>query len=72
MSECKKLQSLIQNVVNRRATFISQREYDNVRIECGNIVKEYVIAKDTGVIVDEVRNVYANKTVPNPVIKKVQ
>ena len=64
------MQSLIQNVVNRRATFISQREYDNVRIECGNIVKEYVIAKDTGVIVDEVRNVYANKTVANPVIKK--
>ena len=59
------MQSLIQNVVNRRATFISEREYDNVRIECGNIVKEYVIAKDTGVIVDEVVNICANKIVTN-------
>ena len=39
VSECKKFQSLIQKVINRNTTGISHKEYDNARIEYGDIVK---------------------------------
>ena len=41
------MRSFIQNKVIRNATFISQKEYGNVRIEYGDIVKEYIIPKYT-------------------------
>ena len=39
VSECKKLQCLIQNVVKRNVTFIYHKEYDIIMIEYGNIVE---------------------------------
>ena len=38
ISKCKTLWSLIQKVGNRRATKISQKEYDDVSIKYGEIV----------------------------------
>ena len=40
VSECKKLRSLIKELVWRNITILSQQEYDNVRIEYGEIVDE--------------------------------
>ena len=61
---------LIKNVVKRNLTFIYQKEYDKVRIECGNTVKESIIRKGTNETVYEVWNVYTKKTVPRTVVRK--
>ena len=52
VSECKKLQSLVQKGVNINATKISKKEYDDSRIEYGDIVKESVIPEDINVTLD--------------------
>ena len=48
------MRSLIQEVVNRNITIISQKEYDYVRIEYGDIVKGSVIKNcNYATLVDE-------------------
>ena len=64
------LRSLSQNVAKRNMTLIYHEEYVNIRIEYGEIVKEYAIPKDTDEAVDAVWNFYTNKTEPNPVVEK--
>ena len=51
--------------------FISQKEYDKVKIKDGNILKDCVILKDNNAIVDEFYNFYTKKIVPNPVVRKI-
>ena len=63
--------SLINNVVHRNVALIYQKEYENIRIEYGNIVKGSIITKDTGATVHEFLNVYKNNTVPNIVVRKI-
>ena len=58
ISDFKKLQFLIRNVFHRKMSIIYQNEYDKARKEYVNIVKEYVIPKNTNATVDEVWNVY--------------
>ena len=50
----KKLGSLIQKVVKRNTTNISQKEYDNVNMEHGEIAKEYIPPKGNYITLDEV------------------
>ena len=45
VSECKKLRSLIKAVVGRKITILSKLEYDNIRIEYGEIISKPVIPK---------------------------
>ena len=49
----------------RNITVISHNEYYNVRKEYRNIVKEYVIMKDTYATVDGVWNVYTKNSTSN-------
>ena len=46
------MQSLVQKGVNINATKISKKEYDDSRIEYGDIVKESVIPEDINVTLD--------------------
>ena len=50
-------------MVKRNTTIISQKEYDDVRMEYGIIVKKSVIPKGDDVMFDEVWNVYTIKKV---------
>ena len=70
--ECKTLRSLIQKVFHRNATSISQKKYDNSRIEYGDIVKVSVIPQDTDATLNEVCNVYTNQKYLNPDLKMVE
>ena len=54
VSECKKSRSLIQNVVMRNTNIISQKEYNNSKMEYVHIVKESVTPKKNYVILSEV------------------
>ena len=45
-NECKKLRSSIQEVIERNISILSQNEYDNFRIEYGQIIKGSVFSKD--------------------------
>ena len=51
-------------------TVIYQNEFDKVRKEYGNIMKEYVIPKDNNAAVDEVWNFHAKKIVPHIGVRK--
>ena len=66
------MRSLIQKVFHRNATSISQKKYDNSRIEYGDIVKVSVIPQDTDATLNEVCNVYTNQKYLNPDLKMVE
>ena len=50
---------------------ISHNEYYMVKIEYGDIMKEYVTAKDTKSTDYEVWNIYTKKAVTNPGVRKI-
>ena len=50
--ECKKLRSLIEDVVRRNITILSKLEYDNIRIEYGEIINKPVIPKGYDAVYD--------------------
>ena len=54
----------IQKLVKGNKTIISQKEYDDVRIEYGKIVKEAVIPNSNYAILNEFWNVYTIQKVP--------
>ena len=49
----------------RNTNIISQKEYDNGRVEYVNIIKESVIPKGNDVIIDEVWNIYTSQQFPD-------
>ena len=57
---------LIQKVVKTNTTNISQKEYDDVRIEYVKIVHESVIQNENDVTINEVWNVYTIQKIPDP------
>ena len=53
-------------MVKTNTTNISQKEYDDVRIEYVKIVHESVIQNENDVTINEVWNVYTIQKIPDP------
>ena len=68
VSECKKIRSLIQNVVIRNTNINYQNLYDNVRMEYGKTVEASIITKVIDVILVEVWDVYKSDKITYPKI----